>query len=101
MYTLSSKLKDNNWTLVIPNYQHKYEINIFDNNEQYSKYDNTWIIFGEWRDNLALFNQKDPNIIIQCINKYNIYKKDDFIASSPNDSYLLQIKRNNQLMNKY
>ena len=73
MYSLSKHLLNDQWTLIIPNMINSFEIKVFDDgNEKYSLYENKWIIFGEWEDKFALFNKKDPNIIIQCISSWKI-----------------------------
>lgn len=73
MYSLSKHLLHDEWTLVVPDMINSFEIEVFDDgNEKYKLYENKWIIFGEWEDKFALFNKKDPNIIIQCISSWKI-----------------------------
>ncbi len=73
MQALKEELLNDNWTFVIPKFEQMYQINIFDDGkEEYQEYNNTWIIFGEWKAKVALFNYLEPYVIIKSISKWKI-----------------------------
>jgi len=66
MIRLSEQLLNDEWTFVIPKFETKYIIHNFDDgNEGYEMYDNNWIIFGDWKGKVAIFNHMDPTIILK------------------------------------
>jgi len=73
MQALQEELYNEDWAFVFPNMSQTYQINIFDDgNEKYEKYNNKWIIFGEWKEKVAIFNYYAPEIIIKSISKWKI-----------------------------
>jgi hypothetical protein len=73
MQALQEELYNEDWTFIFPNMSQIYQINIFDDgNEKYQEYNNKWIIFGEWKEKVAIFNYYAPEIIIKSISKWKI-----------------------------
>lgn len=73
MQALQEELYNEDWTFIFPNMSQIYQINIFDDgNEKYQEYNNKWIIFGEWKEKVAIFNYYAPDIIIKSISKWKI-----------------------------
>ena len=61
------------WSYVTPELTKSFQIRIFDDgNEKYKQYDNNWVIFGRWKDKVALFNEFDQNITIMSISKWKV-----------------------------
>lgn len=61
------------WTYVAPKFNQKHKIDIYDDGrEMYAQYDNNWVIFGEWKGKIALFNDQDPTIVIQSISAWKV-----------------------------
>jgi len=73
MEALREQLYDE-WTFVVPRFEQKYCIDTFDdgNEELQDKYHNEWIIFGEWKDKVALFNNQEPTVILRSISAWKI-----------------------------
>jgi len=72
MVFLKSKLNIG-WTFVVPDFNKKHRVNIFpEGQERYMDYDNTWVIFGEWKGKVALVNVQDPTIVIQSISAWKV-----------------------------
>ena len=42
------------------------------NEDLEDKYHNEWIIFGEWEDKVALFNDQEPTVILKSISAWKI-----------------------------
>lgn len=76
MDTLREELWNNDWTFIVPNFQEKYLINTFDdgNHDIPEKYHNEWIIFGKWKEKVALFNYHQPEFVIRSISHWKILK---------------------------
>ncbi len=73
MQALKEELLNDEWTFVYPKFDKMYQINIFDDGkEEYQEYNNTWIIFGEWKEKVALFNYLEPYVIIKSISRWKI-----------------------------
>ena len=73
MQALQEELLNDEWTFVYPKFDQMYQINIFDDGkEEYQEYNNTWIIFGEWKEKVALFNYLEPYVIIKSISRWKI-----------------------------
>ena len=61
------------WTYVSPKLNQKHKIDIYDDGiEMYAQYNNNWIIFGEWKGKIALFNDHDPTIVIKSISAWKV-----------------------------
>ena len=73
MQELIEQLYDE-WTFVVPRFEQKIKITHFDDgNEEFrDKYHNEWIIFGEWKEKIAIFNYHEPTVIIKSISSWKI-----------------------------
>ena len=70
MDNFHKKLLPTDW-LYVERQDNHYTINIFDDgNEIYNEYENKWILFGKWKGKIALFNKKNPEIIISSISAW-------------------------------
>ena len=82
MIGLSEQLLNDEWTFVVPKFETKYMIHNFDDgNEKYEMYDNNWIIFGEWKGKVSVFNHEEPSIILKSISRWkliNTYSSSEF-----------------------
>ncbi len=66
---------------VYPNDEWKYVdfnneyniVNTFDDgNIEFTKYENKWVIFGKWKEKIALYNLANPEIIIASISLWKV-----------------------------
>lgn len=73
MEELREQLYDD-WTFVVPRFEQKMRIIQFDdgNEEIRNNYNNEWIIFGEWKEKVALFNYHEPSIVIRSISLWKL-----------------------------
>ena len=61
------------WDYVQPKLNEIYYITKFDDGlTNYTIYHNKWIIFGEWEDKVALFNDQEPTVILKSISAWKI-----------------------------
>ena len=73
MQQLSEQLYQD-WTFVVPRFDEKMKIIHFDdgNNEFKDKYTNEWVIFGEWKGKVALFNNQEQSVVIKSISLWKL-----------------------------
>lgn len=73
MEELIEQLYDD-WTFVVPRFEQKYKIDTFDDGleEFEDKYHNEWIIFGVWKEKVALFNYQEPTIVIRSVSLWKV-----------------------------
>ena len=43
-----------------------------DGNEDLENYLNVWIIFGEWKGKVALYNVQNPDVIVESISAWKV-----------------------------
>ena len=71
---MENNLINNTWDY-IPPCEDSYEIRFFDDgNQQFLKYNNTWVKFGKWKGKVAIYNRREPEIIIKSISSWKIKK---------------------------
>jgi len=64
------------WNMFSPDIKVIWEVNIFDDgNVRMERVPNTWIIYGEWKDKVALLNTTNPNTRIPSISMWKIKQK--------------------------
>ena len=67
-------LLNNNWEYLTPNENDTKQIKLFDDgNYKFEEYNNIWIIFGKWKEKIALYNKTNPQIIIRSISEWKTY----------------------------
>lgn len=75
------------WDYVPPKLNEIYYITKFDDGlNNYTIYPNKWIIFGEWKGKISLFNQINPKIIIRSISAWKVQKHIDFFQLPLSDN---------------
>lgn len=68
-----SSYNSQQWNFVLPNYETRYMIDVFDDgNETYRTHVNEWIIFAHWKGKVAVFNHYDPSIIVSSISRWKL-----------------------------
>ncbi len=59
----------NDWIFFTPS--QKYYVNTFDDgNQKYECVPNVWLLYGTWRDKVALVNQANRNVRIESISSW-------------------------------
>jgi hypothetical protein len=65
--------KNFGWNMYVPNKLKQYSITIFDDgNKKYEHLINSWYIYGEWKDKVAIVNSSDPEIKIGSISLWKL-----------------------------
>lgn len=71
MQPLKDELLNDDWVFIKPDFKHMYQINIFDNGyETFQDNTNIWVIFGQSKNKIALFNYLEPYVIIHSISRW-------------------------------
>jgi hypothetical protein len=71
MIPLRNLLCNNEWNFVPPNESQILMISVFDDgNECFEQHENEWILFGNWRGKVAIYNKAYPTIIIRSISMW-------------------------------
>ena len=61
------------WTYDSPPLTPTHQLDLSDDGiEMYAQYNNNWIIFGELKGKIALFNDHDPTIVIKSISAWKV-----------------------------
>ena len=76
MQSLQEELEEE-WVFIFTNLNKLYEIHTFDDgNDELTKYDNSWVKYGEWRGKVALFNYYARDIKIRSISGWKLKEKE-------------------------
>lgn len=67
--------KTEGWTMFSPNIKVIWEVINFDGNIRMQRVPNTWIIYGETSEKVALLNTTNPNTRIPSISTWKIKEK--------------------------
>ena len=71
-----NQLINSDWTYIQPNLSNIQKIIIFDDGNQIYQHNsnNCWVIFGEWRGKVALYNKDNNDTIIKSISAWKVTK---------------------------
>tara|TARA_Y100000992_G_scaffold165082_1_gene110848 strand:- start:2 stop:295 length:294 start_codon:yes stop_codon:yes gene_type:complete len=64
------------WDMITPDINEIWEVTTFDDgNSRMSRVPNCWIIYGSWKDKVAIINTHNPNTRIPSISLWKLSRK--------------------------